>query len=40
MFSYTMVTRFEFKRNSEGHFRGKFTTVHEGIKMPPLVMGD
>lgn len=38
MFSYTMVTRFEFKRNSEGHFRGKFTTVHEGIKMPPLVM--
>ena len=40
MFSYAMVTRFEFTRNSEGHFRGKFTTVHEGIKMPPLVMGD
>ena len=38
MFSYTMVSRFEFKRNSEGHFRGNFTTVHEGIKMPPLVM--
>ena len=38
MFSYAMVTRFEFTRNSEGHFRGKFTTVHEGIKMPPLVM--
>ncbi|WP_173384403.1 histidine phosphatase family protein [Fibrobacter succinogenes] len=40
MFSYTMVNRFEFKRNSEGHFRGTFTTVHEGLKMPPLVMGD
>ncbi len=38
MFSYTMVNRFEFKRNSEGHFRGNFTTVHEGIKMPPLIM--
>ena len=38
MFSYAMVTRFEFTRNSEGHFRGNFTTVHEGIKMPPLVM--
>ena len=40
MFSYAMVSRFEFARNSEGHFRGKFTTVHEGIKMPPLKMGD
>lgn len=40
MFSYAMVSRFEFKRNSEGHFRGTFTTVHEGIKMPPLNMGD
>ncbi len=39
-FSYTMVTRFEFSRNSEGHFRGTFTKIHDGIKMPPLKMGD
>ncbi|MBO7384675.1 MAG: histidine phosphatase family protein, partial [Fibrobacter sp.] len=39
-FSYTMVTRFELHRNAEGHYRGTFKTVHDGIKMPPLVMGD
>ena len=39
-FSYTMVTRFDLKRNAEGHYRGSFKTVHDGIKMPPLVMGD
>lgn len=36
-FSYAMVTRFEFTRNHEGHFRGTFKTLHNGIKMPALV---
>ena len=36
MFSYTMVNRFEFTRNAEGHFRGTFTKIHDGIQMPPL----
>jgi len=40
MFSYAMVSRFDLSRNPEGHFRGKFATLHEGIKMPPLKMGD
>ncbi len=35
-FSYAMVTRFEFKRNNEGHFRGSFTKIFDGIQMPPL----
>lgn len=39
-FSYTMVTKFEFKRNAEGHFMGSFTKIHDGIQMPPLKMGD
>ena len=38
-FSYTMVNRFELKRNAEGHFRGSFTKVHDGIQMPPLPLG-
>ncbi|MCF0215358.1 MAG: histidine phosphatase family protein [Fibrobacteraceae bacterium] len=38
-FSYTMVTRFEFTRNPEGHYRGTYQTVHNGIQMPPLKMG-
>ncbi|MCQ2062046.1 MAG: histidine phosphatase family protein [Fibrobacter sp.] len=38
-FSYTMVTRFEFKRNEDGHFFGSFTKIHDGIQMPPLKMG-
>ncbi len=39
LFSYTMVNRFEFKRNSEGHYRGSFTKIHDGIQMPPLPLG-
>ena len=39
-FSYTMVTRFEFTRDSEGHYKGSYTKIHDGIQMPPLVMGD
>jgi alpha-ribazole phosphatase len=38
-FSYTMVNRFEFTRNAEGHFRGTFTKIHDGIQMPPLPLG-
>ena len=33
-----MVTRFELHRNKDGHYRGTFKTVHDGIQMPPLVM--
>ena len=40
MFSYAMVSRFELTRNDDDHFRGSFTTIHEGFKMPPLKMGD
>jgi alpha-ribazole phosphatase len=39
-FSYTMVTRFDLQRNAEGHFRGTFEKIYDGIQMPPLVMGD
>lgn len=38
-FSYAMVTRFEFKRNQQGHFRGTFTKIHDGIQMVPLKIG-
>lgn len=38
-FCYTMVTKFEFKRNAEGHFRGTFTKIHDGIQMQPLKIG-
>ncbi len=38
-FSYTMVNRFEFARNAEGHYRGTFTKIHDGIQMPPLPIG-
>ena len=38
-FSYTMVNRFEFKRNSNGHYRGTFVKIHDGIQMPPLPLG-
>ena len=38
-FSYTMVTRFEFTRDSEGHYKGSYTKIHDGIQMPPLVIG-
>ena len=38
-FSYTMVTRFEFTRDSEGHYKGAYTKIHDGIQMPPLVIG-
>ena len=38
-FSYTMVSRFEFARNAEGHYRGTFTKIHDGIQMPPLPIG-
>ena len=38
-FSYAMVTRFDFKRDGDGHFRGTFTKIHDGIQMPPLNMG-
>lgn len=39
MFSYAMVTKFEFVRDSQGHFRGTFTKIHDGIPMPKLKMG-
>ena len=38
-FSYAMVTRFEFKRESDGHFHGTFEKIHDGIQMPPLKIG-
>lgn len=38
MFSYAMVTRFEFTRNEDGHYRGTFTKIHDGIPMPKLKM--
>jgi len=38
-FSYAMVTRFEFKRNNDGHYRGTFTKIHDGIQMTPLKIG-
>ena len=38
-FSYTMVNRFEFKRNADGHYRGNFIKIHDGIQMPPLPLG-
>lgn len=38
-FSYAMVTKFEFKRNADGHYRGTFTKIHDGIKMVPLKIG-
>ncbi len=38
-FSYAMVTRFEFERNAEGHFRGSFSKIHDGIQMQPLKVG-
>ena len=38
-FSYAMVTRFEFKRDAEGHFRGTFEKIHDGIQMAPLKIG-
>ena len=38
-FSYAMVTRFEFKRNADGHYRGTFTKIHDGIQMAPLKIG-
>jgi len=38
-FSYTMVTRFEFKRNADGHYRGTYTKIHDGIQMVPLKIG-
>ena len=34
-----MVTRFEFKRDAEGHFRGTFEKIHDGIQMQPLKIG-
>lgn len=38
-FSYAMVTKFEFKRNADGHYRGTFTKIHDGIQMTPLKIG-
>jgi alpha-ribazole phosphatase len=38
-FSYAMVTKFEFKRDAEGHFRGTYEKIHDGIPMPALKMG-
>ena len=38
-FSYAMVSRFEFMRNAQGHYRGSFTKIHDGIQMPPLPIG-
>ena len=38
-FSYAMVTRFEFKRDADGHYRGTFTKIHDGIQMQPLKIG-
>lgn len=37
-FSYTMVTRFELKRDANGHYHGTFQKIHDGIQMPPLKM--
>lgn len=38
MFAYTMVTRFEFTRDENGHYKGSFVKIHDGIQMPPLKM--
>lgn len=38
MFSYAMVTKFEFTRDKDGKFHGSFTKIHDGIQMPPLKM--
>lgn len=38
-FSYAMVTKFEFKRDADGHYRGTFTKIHDGIQMQPLKIG-
>ena len=38
-FPYAMVSRFDFKRNSDGHFRGTVQKIYGGIQMPPLKMG-
>ena len=38
-FSYALVSRFEFTRNAQGHYRGSFTKIHDGIQMPPLPIG-
>ena len=38
MFSYAMVTRFEFTRNSDGKYHGSFEKIHDGLQMPPLKM--
>ncbi len=38
-FSYTMVNRFDLKRDADGHYRGTFTKIHDGIQMPPLPLG-
>lgn len=38
-FSYAMVTKFDFKRNAEGHFCGTFEKIHDGIQMAPLKIG-
>ena len=35
-FSYTMVTRFDLQRNADGHYRGTYTKIHDGIQMNPL----
>lgn len=35
-FSYTMVTRFDLTRNSEGHYRGTFEKIYDGLQMKPL----
>lgn len=40
MFSYTLVTKFEFQRDSSGKFYGSYTKIHDGIQMPPLNMGE
>jgi broad specificity phosphatase PhoE len=39
MYSYAMVTKFEFTRNEDGKFYGTFTKLHDGIPMPTLKMG-
>ena len=38
MFTYAMVTRFEFMRNADGMYHGTFTKIHDGIQMPALKM--
>jgi alpha-ribazole phosphatase len=38
-FSYAMVTKFEFKRDADGHYHGTFTKIHDGIQMAPLKIG-